>query len=90
MKTEIDYTPSIRQLAELFCNLGSDEMAKFFTECRDISQAWPSAHGIYMVALYMQDDLPPESEGRQFLMDLAAPFFKHTLDYCDNLRKAAA
>lgn len=90
MKTEIEYTPTIRQLAELFCALDSKQMADFFTECREISEAWPSAHGIYMQALFMQDDLPPESEGRQFLMDLSAPFFKHTLDYCADLTKAAA
>lgn len=89
MKTEVKCTLTVRQLAELFCELGSDEMAQFFTECRQISEAWPSSFGIYMQALYMRDDLPPYSEGRQFLMDLAAPFFVHTLNYCDDLSKAA-
>jgi hypothetical protein len=84
MKTEIEYKPSAKQLAELFCELDSKEMAQFFVECRDISEAWESGMGIYRQALHIKDDLPVGSEGAKFLMDLAAPWFVHTLKYVDD------
>ena len=79
MKTEIDYKPTVRQIAELFCELGSKEMAEFFTHCRELSEAWKGPHGIYGQALYVKDEMPVGSEGAQFLMDLAAPWFVHVL-----------
>jgi hypothetical protein len=83
MKTEVEFTPTVRQLAELFCGLGSDEMAEFFAHCRDLSEAWPSQTGIYYQALSVKDDMPMGSDGAKFLMDLAAPWFVHTLKYVD-------
>jgi hypothetical protein len=84
MKTEIDYKPTVKQLAELFCELDSKEMAEFFAHCRDLSEAWESKMGIYYHALWVKNDMPMGSEGAKFLMDLAAPWFVHTLLYVDD------
>lgn len=83
METDIELTP--KQLAEAFCALGSDQMAEFFTECKRISQGpdW-AVGGIYAQALWVRDEMKPGTPGGDFLMDLAAPWYTHTLLYIDN------
>jgi len=37
---DIDITPTIEELAEEFCELGSDEQAEFFSMVAEMSYAW--------------------------------------------------
>ncbi len=80
---ELKLTPE--QIAALFCALPSEQMAAFFIECKRLSQGpdW-SAGGIYAQALWVRDEMKPGTPGADFLMDLAAPWYTHTLMYCDN------
>lgn len=84
MQMNVDYEPTVRQLAELFCELDSVKMAEFFTHCRELSEAWDHNMGIYSQAIWVKDEMPMGSEGAKFLMDMAAPWFVHTLLYADN------
>ena len=83
VESELKLTPE--QLAEMFCQMGSDEMAAFFTECKRLSEGpdW-AAGGIYAQALWVRDEMKPGTPGADFLMDLAAPWYTHTLMYVDN------
>jgi len=85
MRTVIDYKPTVRELAELFCELGSIEMAEFFKHCKDVSSQpnW-AAGGIYAQALWILDEMKVGTPGADFLMDLAAPWYSHTLQYVDS------
>lgn len=76
--------PSPQELAKMFCELSSDKMAEFFTECQKLSKGpdW-SAGGIYAQALWVRDEMKPGTPGADFLMDLAAPWYHHTLMYVD-------
>jgi len=84
MDVNVKIQPTPEQVAALFCKMGTDEMVAFFTECKRLSQGpdW-SAHGIYMQALYLRDEMKVGSPGGDFLMDLAAPWYTHTLRYID-------
>lgn len=84
MKTEIDYKPTVRQVAELFCEMSDEQMAEFFSHCRQLTEDWESKMGIYYQALWVKEKMPMGSDGAKFLMDLAAPWFVHTLRYCDD------
>ena len=82
METEIELTPV--QVAEAFCAMGSEQMAQFFIECKRLSECpdW-SAGGIYGQALWVREEMKPGTPGADFLMDLAAPWYTHTLRYID-------
>lgn len=85
MKIETNMELSPAQIAEAFCSLGSEEMAKFFAECKRLSEGpeW-AAGGIYAQALWVREEMKPGTPGGDFLMDLAAPWYTHTLRYVDN------
>lgn len=85
MIVETELKPTVRQLAELFLELNAEEMAQFFTECHSLSRApdW-SAHGIFGQALWVRDEMKVGTKGADFLMDLAAPWYTHTLMYIDS------
>lgn len=82
MQVRLQLTPE--QVAEAFCAMSPDEMARFFAEGQRLSKLpdW-SAHGIYGQALWLADVMPVGSPGADFLMDLAAPWYTHTLRYID-------
>jgi hypothetical protein len=82
METNIELTPE--QLAAVFCGYDSQQMAAFFTECKRLSQGpdW-AAGGIYAQALWLRAEMKPGTPGGGFLMDLAAPWYTHTLMYID-------
>lgn len=85
MNVIAEFKPSPELLAELFVNLDSDDMARFFAHAQrtvDADGDW-SAGGIYAQALFLKDTMPVGSTGARFLMDLAAPWFVHTLMYID-------
>lgn len=82
--TDIEIKLNPQQVAELFCQMGSEEMAQFFTECHRLSKGpdW-SAGGIFAQALWVADEMKVGTPGAEFLMDLAAPWYTHTLRYID-------
>lgn len=84
-KIDVSIKLTPRELAELFCEMNNEEMAEFFTECKRLSEGpdW-SAGGIYVMGLWMRDEMKPGTPGADFLMDLAAPWYTHTLMYVDN------
>lgn len=83
MNLEIAFTPE--EIAQAFCAMGSKEMAKFFNECKRLSEGpdW-AAGGIYAQALWLREDMKIGTPGADFLMDLAAPWYTHTLRYIDS------
>jgi hypothetical protein len=83
MDVTTDFKPTPRQIAEMFLELDSIEMAEFFTECKAITAAEWEGHGIYGQALYVADEMKVGTPGADFLMDLAAPWYTHTLRYID-------
>lgn len=84
MQATIEYKPTVRELAELFLELNSEEMAEFFNQCKAITKEKWSPHGIYGQALWVRDDMKVGTPGADFLMDLAAPWYTHTLMYIDS------
>lgn len=82
VKKTVAATP--QELAALFCEMSPEEMAQFFTECKRLSEGpdW-AAGGIYVMALWMIDEMKVGTPGADFLMDLAAPWYAHTLRYID-------
>ena len=83
MEIKTDYKPTPKEIAQLFCELDSKQMAEFFTHCRELTEAWESKMGIYCQALWIKKEMPMGSEGAKFIMDLSAPWFVHTLLYVD-------
>lgn len=85
MNIVTEFRPSPEQLAELFCNLACYEMARFFEHAhRTVKNDgdWASG-GIYAQALHVRQAMPIGTPGAEFLMDLAAPYYAHTLMYID-------
>jgi len=84
IETQAAITITPQQVAALFCAMSSEEMAAFFTECKSLSQGpdW-AAGGIYAQALWVRDEMKVGTLGGDFLMDLAAPWYTHTLRYID-------
>ena len=80
-KVDIELTP--RMLAEAFCDLYDDQQAEFFAHCKQISDDWKNG-GIYGQALSIVRKMPVGTPGAEFLMDLAAPYYRHTLAYCES------
>lgn len=83
METNIELTPI--QVAKVFCDMSSEQMAQFFAECKRLSEGpdW-AAGGIYAQALWVREEMKPGTPGGDFLMDLAAPWYTHTLRYIDS------
>lgn len=78
----VEYKPTPQELAVAFLELGSSEMAEFFAACKEITadECW----SIYAQALWVRDEMKPGTPGANFLMDLAAPWYAHTLMYVDS------
>ena len=84
LEKKLELNLSAEEVAQAFCAMSSEEMAKFFAECKRLSQGpdW-AAGGIYAQALWVRQDMKVGTPGADFLMDLAAPWYAHTLRYID-------
>lgn len=83
MQLQIEFSP--QEIAAAFCEMSEEQMAEFFTECKRLSHGtdW-AAGGIYTMALWLREKMKVGTPGADFLMDLAAPYYTHTLLYVDN------
>jgi len=83
MTLEIEFTAE--EIAQAFCSMSAEKMAAFFVECKRLSEGpdW-AAGGIYAQALWLRDEMKVGTPGGEFLMDLAAPWYTHTLRYIDS------
>jgi hypothetical protein len=79
-KVKVELTP--RMLAEAFCDMDDEQQAEFFAHCKEISSGWEGVGGIYWQALGIVKKMPVGTPGAEFLMDLAAPYYRHTLAFC--------
>lgn len=84
MNLTIDHKPTPAELAAMFLEMDNTQQAEFFTACQAIVLAEWSGHGTYGQALWIAKNMPVGSPGADFLMDLAAPWYTHTLLYVDS------
>lgn len=70
-------------VARLFCDMHDSQQAAFFTECKRISDTEFQSGGMFVQALWIAKKMPVGTPGADFLMDLAAPWYTHTLMYID-------
>lgn len=76
MKLEMDWQPSVEQLAEAFCELDDERQAQFFIECARIASAWPTKHGgasyqWYLVGKHLRTCTCSTEEARTMITDMA-------------------
>lgn len=54
---EIIVKPTAEELAEAFCNMGSDEQARFFNRIHDITETWKAPFCFQLQAVTDDDEL---------------------------------
>ena len=74
-KAIVELTINPEDMAELFWNFSSEEQARFFIALADNGDQYKRQ----MQWWYLHDDLKEHANGKEALMDLAAPFYLHVL-----------
>jgi hypothetical protein len=90
---DVTITASPKELAEAFCDLGSNEQAEFFAHCHTIHERWTkqweeggrktfycSGMQWYHIGATARD-LGMYSPAAEVIMDIAAPLYVHTLGF---------
>lgn len=65
---DIQITLAPRQMAELFCNMDSQEQAEFFNHIGDIVADWPGPFCFQLQTI--TDDPALNNEGREIMADI--------------------
>lgn len=84
MEIKVDHTPTPAELARAFCEMTAEQQTEFFTECQFIVKTEFVGGSAQIQAFGIKHDMPVGSPGADFLMDLAAPWYTHTLRYIDS------
>lgn len=70
----IEVLPTVEELAEQFCDLGSDEQCAFFAEVARIASSWRDGLGAQSQWCYIANGLRQDGDDRtkDFFLDIAA------------------